>query len=85
MRDASPWTRFNQGISQNFQRTWSRLSPARDRVQESWRSLSLAYKLLALFLIAVGIGFLIILGMQGFPWDALSITALSQAPWHIGR
>ncbi|HYY17119.1 MAG TPA: hypothetical protein VE965_10835, partial [Gammaproteobacteria bacterium] len=50
------------------------------RVQDSWRSLSLPYKL---FFVVVGMGFLVILARQGFPWDALSIAALSQAPWHI--
>jgi uncharacterized protein YjbI with pentapeptide repeats len=35
-------------------------------------------------LVVVGIGSLIILARQEFPWDALSITALSQDPWYIG-
>jgi hypothetical protein len=28
--------------------------------------------------------FLMILARQAFPWDALSIAALSHATWHIG-
>jgi hypothetical protein len=50
-------------------------------VQDLWQSLSLLYKL---FFVVVGMGFLIILARQGFPWDTLNITALSQATWYIG-
>ena len=80
MSDASPWTRFKQGITQDLQRVWDRLGPARARGQDSWRSLSLRYKLC---FVAVGLGFLMILARMGFSWDALSITGLSQDPWHI--
>jgi hypothetical protein len=81
MRNASPWTRFKQGIGQDLQRVGDRFGPVRARMQDSWRSLSLAYKL---FFVVVVMGFLIILAKQAFSWDTLSITALSQAPWHIG-
>jgi hypothetical protein len=56
-----------------------RIGPGSARVHDSWRSLSLPYKL---FFVVVGLGFLMILARQGFPWDGLSITALSQAPWY---
>jgi uncharacterized protein YjbI with pentapeptide repeats len=39
------------------------------------------------FIVVVVVGFLIILAIlirYGFSWDTLNITALSQAPWHIG-
>jgi uncharacterized protein YjbI with pentapeptide repeats len=81
MTDASPWTRFKQGIGQDLRRVWDRLGPARARVQDSWRSLSLPYKLC---FVVVGIGFLVILASQAFSWDALRIAVLSQDPWHIG-
>ena len=82
MRYIAPWARFKQGIAQDLQKVGHRLGPARARVQDSWRSLSVAYKL---FFVVVGMGFLIMLARQRFPGDALSITALSQAPWHIGE
>lgn len=81
MRNASPWTHFKQGIGQDLQRVGDRLGPGRARVQDAWRSLSLPC---TLFFVVVGLGLLIILARQRFPWDALSVVALSQAPWPIG-
>jgi hypothetical protein len=77
MKDASPWTRFKQGISHDLRRVWDRLGPARARVQDSWRSLSLPYKLL---FGVVGPGFLMILTRLAFSWNDLSITGLGQDP-----
>jgi len=84
MKDGSPWARFKHGIGQDLQRVGHRLGPVRARVQDSWQSLSLLDKL---FFVVVVVGFLIILIIltrYAFPWDALSITALSRAPRHIG-
>jgi hypothetical protein len=85
MKDSSPWARFKQGIGQDLQRMRHRLGPVRARVQDSWRSLSLLDELFSV--VVVLLGFLIILTIltrYGFSWDTLNITALSQAPWHIG-
>jgi hypothetical protein len=51
MRDASPWTRFKQGIARDLQRVGHRLGPARARLRDLWRSLALPYKL---FFVVVG-------------------------------
>src|SRR5262245_46627512 len=80
MRDASHWARFTRGIGQDLQRMGDRLAPVKVRVQDSWQLPSALAKLS----FVVVVSFLIILTTYVFPWDALSITALNQAPWHIG-
>jgi hypothetical protein len=81
MKDTPPWTCFKQRITQDLQRIWDKLGPARARGQDSWRSLPLPYKLL---FVVVWLGFVIVLARLAPSWDALSIMGLSQDPWQIG-
>jgi uncharacterized protein YjbI with pentapeptide repeats len=73
MRNTSPWTHVKQGIGQARQGVWDSLGPARARVQDSWRSLALSYKLV---FVAVGMGCLITFATQVFPQATWSIVVI---------
>jgi hypothetical protein len=87
MKDTPPWTCFKQRITQDLQRIWDKLGPARARGQDSWRSLPLPYKLLCVVVWDA----LSITGLSQDPWQigiagiGLALTVLLFLLWRLPK